>query len=194
MPHAGGAFYACGSVKAAWRNWSGQLGENQGRVYLDDAAVNYDKTAVVGPAALVEKEWYEVAVRKISLVCKLDVLVARRLGGGEALPLSFDAATIFQMGGLARGSKEEFVTLGLSLWAFYYIVLDITARSVSFIPQEPGTEALRSAIQEKFLAEAESLGPAATREVAPDGRAATVGVTARSNLRPLVYRPPCKSA
>ena len=129
-------------------HWSGQLGENQGRIYLDDAAVtneHYDKTTVVGPAVLAEKEWYETAVQNVSVgdqeftglgcapkfgrLCIMDTGTPRvtlpqevydfaaqliEAGGsanltfwlpgvsGEAVPLCFDLATIFQMGGLAR--------------------------------------------------------------------------------------------
>ena len=67
---------------------------------------------------------------------------------GDAVALSFDLATIFQ-----KGRKGENVILGLSMWAFYYTVFDISSQSVSFFPQQPGTEASRSAILQKILAE-----------------------------------------
>ncbi|CAE7242544.1 ANKRD17 [Symbiodinium natans] len=61
---------AQGGVEKLGIHWSGQLGENQGRLYLDDDAVlneHYDKSSLVGPAVLGEVGWYDIAVQKISL-------------------------------------------------------------------------------------------------------------------------------
>ncbi|CAE6964587.1 unnamed protein product [Symbiodinium sp. CCMP2592] len=195
---------AQGGVEKLGIHWSGQLGDNRGRLYLDDAAVtneHYDKTSEVGPAVLGETGWYDIAVQKISVgdqeftglgcapepgkQCVMDTGTPAvtvppevfdsaaqliKAGGsanltfwlpavsGDAVALSFDLATIFQMGGLFKGRKEENVILGLSMWAFYYTVFDISAQSVSFFPQQPGTEASRSAILQKILAEERALG------------------------------------
>eukprot|EP00439_Symbiodinium_sp_Y106_P068593 s385_g11.t1 len=59
-----------GGVEKLGIYWSGQMGENQGMLYLDDAAVtneHYDKSSVVGPAVLGEVGWYDIAVQKITV-------------------------------------------------------------------------------------------------------------------------------
>ncbi|CAE7836846.1 ANKRD17 [Symbiodinium sp. CCMP2592] len=59
-----------GGVEKLGIFWSGQVGENQGRLYLDAAAVtneHYNKSSVLGPAVLGEVGWYDVTVQKIQL-------------------------------------------------------------------------------------------------------------------------------
>ncbi|CAE7537844.1 unnamed protein product, partial [Symbiodinium sp. CCMP2456] len=59
-----------GGVEKLGIYWSGQLGENQGMLYLDNAAVtneHYDKSSMVGPAVLGEVGWYDIAVQKMSV-------------------------------------------------------------------------------------------------------------------------------
>ncbi|CAE7180627.1 ANKRD17 [Symbiodinium pilosum] len=61
---------AHGGVEKLGIYWSGQLGENQGRLYLDQDAVlneHYDESRIVGPAVLGEIGWYDINVQKISL-------------------------------------------------------------------------------------------------------------------------------
>ena len=49
--------------------WSGDLGEEQARLYIDEDAVNehYDAESVVGPVALGELGWFDVNIQKISV-------------------------------------------------------------------------------------------------------------------------------
>ena len=143
---------------------------NQGRLHLDDAAVrneHCDKTAVVRSRSSAGFRG------KFGRLCIMDTGTPRI----TVPPKVFDsAAQLIEAGlrtGLALGGGSTELRFGHDLpdggsggskvsgyqkWAIHYTVFDITNRSVvSSNPQEPGTEASRSAIFQKYLAEAESL-------------------------------------
>mmetsp|Transcript_109947 Transcript_109947/g.154183 ORF Transcript_109947/g.154183 Transcript_109947/m.154183 type:complete len:383 (+) Transcript_109947:33-1181(+) len=60
---------ASGGVEMLGIYWSGDLGEEQARLYIDEDAVNehYDAESVVGPVALGELGWFDVNIQKISV-------------------------------------------------------------------------------------------------------------------------------
>ncbi|CAE7622441.1 unnamed protein product, partial [Symbiodinium sp. CCMP2456] len=60
---------ASGGVEMLGIYWSGDLGEEQARLYIDEDVVNehYDAESVVGPVALGEFGWFDVNIQRISV-------------------------------------------------------------------------------------------------------------------------------
>ncbi|CAE7254809.1 cmdD [Symbiodinium sp. CCMP2592] len=60
---------ASGGVEMLGIYWSGDIGEEQARLYIDEDAVNehYDAESVVGPVAFGELGWFDVNIQRISV-------------------------------------------------------------------------------------------------------------------------------
>lgn len=60
---------ASGGVEMLGIYWSGVVGEEQARLYIDEDAVNehYDAESVVGPVAFGEFGWFDVNIQRISV-------------------------------------------------------------------------------------------------------------------------------
>mmetsp|Transcript_56351 Transcript_56351/g.105643 ORF Transcript_56351/g.105643 Transcript_56351/m.105643 type:complete len:485 (+) Transcript_56351:70-1524(+) len=89
------------------------------------------------PALVVPEEVYNSAIELIQYGEAATITFALPGTSGQDVPLSFDLAALYQRNALSKGGNGVNIILGLPLWAFYYTVFNIEARSVSFVPHAP---------------------------------------------------------
>lgn len=63
------------------------------------------------------------------------VITLEGADSGSQVPLRFDMNTLIKKQWIAPCDPSQCqIILGLPLWAFYYVVFDITQKSVAFVP------------------------------------------------------------